>query len=540
MTSEPPKTPAPEEPEPEPVPAPGKPCARVVGGCYELVEQIGGGASGTVWRARSQATGEQVAIKLLHEELLPQPKAVTRFVQERAILAALEHENIVPVRELLTIGQSLGLVMELVPGGSARELLRARGTLMPAEAATVMAAVADGLGHAHRLGVVHRDLKPDNILVGTPDALDRDPQVRLTDFGIARVVDAPTLTTTGALLGTPNYLAPEIISGARPSPASDMYAFGMVLYELLTGRPPYAGHTPRSVFRRHVETRPRRNPGIPDVLWKLVASCVDKNPSRRPDAASMGLALRTAALRLGATPALPKMPRLPMQSARTARPWVPTQRRRVPAWHAITTVTTAFVLIAVALVALEWPGKGSGSTADASRPTASPHASAKAKGTKPARGGGPVETAAAGLTANRMVKPQQATARSSKEAKVAPLPTAFGAAKCTGYQWKFLQPAFYNTCYATGPGVRISGGLQSKRVRADVTLTLKDTAGRVVGSPHTCAGLVFGPELSERTCGPATLTPPRGRRYVLVQSWRVYDNDGTAIRGEAKSAEFAY
>ncbi len=522
------------------MPAPGRPCARVVGGCYELLEQIGGGAGGTVWRAVSQTTGEQVAIKLLREELAPQPKAVMRFVQERAILAALEHENIVPVRELLTIGDSLGLVMELVPGGSVRDVLRTRGTLTPAEAATVMAAVADALGHAHHLGVVHRDLKPDNILVGTPDALDSDPRVRLTDFGIARVVDAPALTTTGALLGTPNYLAPEVINGARPSATSDMYAFGMVLYELLTGRPPYAGHTPRSVFRRHVETRPSRNPGIPDVLWKLIASCVDKNPSRRPEAASLGVALRTAAIRLGATPALPKPLRLPMQSVLTARPWIPTQRRRVPAWHAITTVVSAFVLIAIALVAFEWPGPGNGSTADASRPTASPGTSPKAKSAKPGRGGAPVETAAAGLTANRMAKPAPAKARASVEAKVEPLPTAYGAQKCTGYQWKFLQPAFSNACYATGPGVRISGALQSKQVRADITLTLKDSAGRVVGTPYTCPGLVFGPELSERTCGPATLTPPRGRRYVLVQSWRVYDKDGSAIRGEAKSAEFAY
>ncbi|GIF70593.1 serine/threonine-protein kinase [Asanoa siamensis] len=513
----------------------------MVGGCYELVEQIGSGASGTVWRAHSQATGEQVAIKLLREELVPQPKAVTRFVQERAILAALEHDSIVPVRELLTIGESLGLVMELVPGGSMRDVLRANGPLTPAEAATVMAEVADGLSHAHRLGVVHRDLKPDNILVRNADALDTAPGVRLTDFGIARVVDAPPLTTTGALLGTPNYLAPEVINGGRPSPGSDVYAFGMVLYELLTGRPPYGGHTPRSVFRRHVETRPRRNPGMPDVLWRLIASCVDRNPARRPSADALGEALRAVAVRLGAAPALPRPPRLPMQSPHT-RPRIPTQRRRVPAWHAITTVATAFVLIAVALVALEWPGPGDRSQAEVSRPTASPGASTKTKGTKQNRAAAPVETAAAGLTANRMVKPVPARDEEpdGREAKVAPLPTAYGQAQCTGYQWKFLQPAFSNTCFATGPGIRISGGLRSKSVTADITLTLKDTAGRQVGEAHTCQALRFAPEMSERTCGPVELKPSRGKRYVLVQSWRVYDDDGTAIRGEAKSAEFTY
>ncbi|GAA1884485.1 hypothetical protein GCM10009687_61140 [Asanoa iriomotensis] len=512
----------------------------MVGGCYELFEQIGAGASGTVWRARSQATGEEVAVKLLREELVPQPRAVMRFVQERAILAALEHENIVPVRELLTIGDSLGLVMELVPGGSMRGVLRARGPLTPAAAATVMAAVADGLAHAHRLGVVHRDMKPDNILVGAPDALDSDPRVRLTDFGIARVVDAPQLTTTGALLGTPNYLSPELINGARPSPPSDVYAFGMVLYELLTGRPPYAGHTPKSVFRRHMETRPRRNPGIPDVLWRLIASCVDRNPGRRPEAAALADALRTAAVRLGAAPALPRPPRLPMQSVLTTRPRIPTQRRgRAPAWHAITTVVTAFVLIAVALVAFEWPGPGTSGEAEATRPSSAPSASPKAKAAKPARDGGAAETAAAGLTANRITKPEQAKPE-QREAKVKPLPTAYGEPKCTGYQWKFLQPAFSNTCYSTGPGIRISGALRSKGVLADITLTLKDTAGNQVGATHNCQALRFGPEMSERSCGPAELTPPRGKRYVLVQTWRVYDDDGTAIRGEAKSAEFTY
>ncbi|MEV4618119.1 serine/threonine-protein kinase [Asanoa sp. NPDC049573] len=539
MTSEPPKTP---EPEPEPVPAPGRPCARVVGGCYELIEQIGGGAGGSVWRALSQATGEEVAIKLLREELVPQPKAVMRFVQERAILAALRHDNIVPVRELLTVGDSLGLVMDLVAGGSLRDVLRKRGTLTPAEAATLMAAVADGLAHAHHLGVVHRDLKPDNILVGTRDALDHDPQVRLTDFGIARVIDAPALTTTGALLGTPNYLAPEVIHGGRPSPASDVYAFGMVLYELLTGQPPYAGHPPRSVVRRHVETRPRRNPGIPDVLWKIITSCVDKNPTRRPAAAGLGAALRTAAFRLGATPALPRQHRLSMQSALTGvRPFVPTQRRRSPAWHAITTVVTAFVLLAAALVAFEWPGPGSGTRAEADQPSAVPNPSpTAAKGGKRVHAGQPVTSEAARLAANRLGKPAEVKPRTSERARVAPLPTAYGTARCTGFQWKFLQPAFSNTCYATGPGIRVSGILRSKAVTADITLTLKDPAGKQVGEAHTCERLAFAPEMSERTCGPFDLTAPRGQRYVLVQSWRVYGNNGSAILGEAKSAEFAF
>lgn len=510
----------------------------MVGGSYALLEQIGGGASGVVWRALDQSTGEEVAIKLLREELVPQPKAVMRFVQERAILAALQHENIVPVRELLTVGHSIGLVMELVPGGSVRDLLRERGPLPPAQAATIMAAVADALAHAHQLGVIHRDLKPDNILLGTPDALDWNPRVRLTDFGIARVVDAPALTTTGALLGTPNYLAPEIISGARATPAADVYAFGMVLFELLTGRPPYAGHTPRTVMRRHVETRPQRNPGIPDPLWKLISACVEKTPARRPDAATLGGALRMAARRLGAEPALRRLPVQSMFSAVSLlgdRPRIPTQRRRVPAWHAITTVVTGFVVLAVALVALEWPGPRGGHYADASRATPEPTPSRSA-GPKasPSNKGGRAETG--GLTTANKMQKSQGTPHS--EARVE-APKTYGPMRCTGYKWNPMQPALSDTCYSTGPGVRMQGSLKSKEVTADITLTLEDTAGNRVGEPQTCRRRSFAKEGSEQTCGPFELTPPRGKRYVIVQSWLVYSSEG-AIIGSAKSAEFAF
>ena len=118
--------------------------------------------------------------------------------------------------------------------------------------------------------------------------------VRLTDFGIARVLDAPALTTTGALIGTPNYLAPEIIEGARPTPAADVYAFGMVLYELLVGRPPYAGYTPRTVLKRHTDHQPVRHPGIPDDMWRAIAACVDKTPTKRPSAAELVGTMRGA------------------------------------------------------------------------------------------------------------------------------------------------------------------------------------------------------------------------------------------------------
>jgi hypothetical protein len=292
-----------------------------------------------------------------------------------------------------------------------------------------------------------------------------------------------------------------------------------------------------------VETRPRRNPGIPDVLWRLIASCVDKNPARRPRAGELGDALRIAAVRLGAAPALPRPPRLPVQGTFTARPWIPTQRRRIPAWHAITTVVSGFLLLAVALVAFEWPGRGVSTDAGASPASApaSPSGSPKAKGAKRADAAAPAESTGAALTVNRMAPsaPTKPRAADPREAKARP-PTSYGQPRCTGYQWKFLQPAFANTCYTIGPGLRISGALKSKDVAADITLTLTDPAGSQVGGAYTCRRLAFGPQLSERICGAFELHPPRGRRYVLVQSWLIYGPDGTGIRGSAKTAEFAF
>ncbi len=208
---------------------------RCVGSSYLLVRPIGQGATGTVWRGVDRASGEPVAVKLLHESLLRQPKLVTRFVQERTILLMLRHRNVVRVRDLFSVGESLGLVMDLVSGGSLREYLREHHTVKPGEAARLAAQVAAALTEAHGLGVIHRDLKPDNILLHRTDG---ELDTRLTDFGIARVLNTPSLTTTHAVVGTPHYMAPEAFHTSTVSPAADVYALGVLLYELVCGRPP--------------------------------------------------------------------------------------------------------------------------------------------------------------------------------------------------------------------------------------------------------------------------------------------------------------
>ncbi|WP_249024681.1 serine/threonine-protein kinase, partial [Couchioplanes caeruleus] len=274
---------------------------RCVGSSYILLRPIGHGATGTVWRGVDRSSGEPVAVKLLHESLLRQPKLVTRFVQERTILLMLRHRNVVRVRDLFSVGESLGLVMDLVPGGSLRDYLRERPTLAPAEAARLGSQVAAALAEAHELGIVHRDLKPDNILLHRED--DR-PDIRLTDFGIARVLNAPSLTTTHAVVGTPHYMAPEAFHSSTITPAADVYALGVLLYEMVSGRPPYDSDTVTDLMRLHLEGAPERRPGIPDPLWDVIASCMEHKPRLRPAAAELAVDLGDVARRVDA-PALP-------------------------------------------------------------------------------------------------------------------------------------------------------------------------------------------------------------------------------------------
>jgi serine/threonine-protein kinase len=276
---------------------------RCVGSSYVLQHPIGQGATGTVWRGLDRSTGEPVAVKLLHESLLRQPKLVTRFVQERTILLMLRHRNVVRVRDLFSVGETLGLVMDLVDGGSLRDHLRENGTVAAGEACRLAAQVAAALAEAHELGVIHRDLKPDNILLRVEGGrLD----TRLTDFGVARILNTPSMTTPNAVVGTPHYMAPEAFHGTTASAATDVYALGVLLYELVSGRPPYDSDSIPDLMRRHMEGHPVRRSGIPDDVWHLIEDCMAGKPRLRPSAAEMVAALSDAAKAFLGTPPLPR------------------------------------------------------------------------------------------------------------------------------------------------------------------------------------------------------------------------------------------
>ncbi|MFF0312758.1 protein kinase [Streptosporangium sp. NPDC004379] len=275
-----------------------------LGSRYVLLDEIGAGGMGSVWRARHRDTGEIVAVKLLRDGLAGDEDLVLRFVQERNVMRSLRHPNIVTLRDFVIEGERLALVMDLVEGGDLRALLRRRGTLPPAEAAGLVAEVAEALAAAHAPGIVHRDVKPGNILLDGATG-----RARLTDFGVARIVHGPGLTRTSSIIGTPTYLSPEVADGGAATPAVDVYAAGLILYELLAGRPPFVGEHPMALLRLHATAAPRRLPGMPDALWRIISDCAAKDPAGRPHAGEVAAALRGAVPSLAGLPALPPVAR---------------------------------------------------------------------------------------------------------------------------------------------------------------------------------------------------------------------------------------
>ncbi|MER7729045.1 protein kinase [Streptomyces sp. NPDC096323] len=280
---------------------------RPVGSKYLLEEPLGRGATGTVWRARQRETagaeaavagqpGETVAIKVLKEELANDADVVMRFLRERSVLLRLRHENIVRTRDLVVEGDLLALVMDLVDGPDLHRYLRDNGPLTPVAASLLTAQIADALAASHADGVVHRDLKPANVLL---DERNGQMHPMLTDFGIARLADSPGLTRTHEFVGTPAYVAPESAEGRPQTSAVDIYGAGILLYELVTGRPPFAGGTALEVLHRHLSEEPRRPSTVPAPLWTVIERCLSKDPDRRPSAENLARALRTVAAGIG-------------------------------------------------------------------------------------------------------------------------------------------------------------------------------------------------------------------------------------------------
>lgn len=265
------------------------------GNRYELVSRIAIGGMGEVWKATDKVIGRTVAIKILKEEYFGDPGFRERFRAEARHAALVNHEGIANVFDYGEEEGKAYLVMEMVPGEALSTILEREKVLPPERVLSIMWQTAQALHQAHQAGLVHRDIKPGNLLI-TPEG-----QVKITDFGISRVTDQVPLTATGQVMGTVQYLAPEQASGKPASPATDMYSLGIVAYEALSGRRPFRGESQVSIAMAHIKEAPPELPGtIPEPVRKLVMSCIAKKPAARPKNAEV-LAKAARALELGHT-----------------------------------------------------------------------------------------------------------------------------------------------------------------------------------------------------------------------------------------------
>jgi serine/threonine protein kinase len=321
--------------------------SETIGGRYRLEKRLGAGAMAEVWLARDTQLDRLVALKRLRGDADP-----LRFEREAHAVASLSHPNIA---RLFDYGSEEGrpyMVFEYLPGGTLEDRLAAGGLLEDAETERIATEVAEGLAHAHDRGLIHRDLKPTNIV------FDEEGRAKITDFGIARMSGADTLTDAGTLVGTAAYMSPEQASGEPVTPASDVYSFGVLLFRMLTGRLPFESPNAVDLLRRQLHEPPppvaEVRPGAPPELAAVAERALAKDPAERPpDGSALRRLLAGAiAATIGgeATQVLPR----------------PTQRRRSP-WL-VALIALPLLILAGAAVALVATHGGSNSTPPASTP----------------------------------------------------------------------------------------------------------------------------------------------------------------------------
>ncbi|HLU43979.1 MAG TPA: serine/threonine-protein kinase [Natronosporangium sp.] len=272
-------------------------------GRYRLDERIGGGGMGEVWRGTDEVLGRTVAVKIMLPALLDEPGFVERFRAEARTMARLKHPGVVNVYDYHSDATTAFLVMEYIDGDPLSRTLNRVGRLTAARTMALIAQAADALEAAHQAGIVHRDVKPGNLMVRANGTLV------LTDFGISRS-EMTGLTGTGMVLGTASYLSPEQAAGQVATPASDVYALGVVAYQCLAGRRPFEGDNPLEIAMKHVrEQPPPLPPDIPPAVREIVMRALAKDPAERwPSAAALAAVARQAAATLGASVVIPPPP----------------------------------------------------------------------------------------------------------------------------------------------------------------------------------------------------------------------------------------
>jgi len=248
-------------------------------GRYQVIEELGHGGMGKVYKVFDTDIKEKIALKLLRPEIALDRETIERFSNELKLARKISHRNVCRMFDLGKAEGTTFITMEYVPGQDLRGLIRQMGQLTAGKAVSIAKQVCDGLEEAHRLGVVHRDLKPGNILI------DKEGNARIMDFGIARSLHGKGITGAGVMIGTPEYMSPEQVEGKDVDQRSDIYSLGVILYEMLTGRVPFEGDTPFTIGVKHKSEIPRDpkqiNTQIPQDLGRLVLKCLEKNKAKR-------------------------------------------------------------------------------------------------------------------------------------------------------------------------------------------------------------------------------------------------------------------
>jgi serine/threonine protein kinase/tetratricopeptide (TPR) repeat protein len=248
-------------------------------GRYQIIEELGKGGMGKVYRVFDKKLKEEVALKLINPEIASDKQTIERFNNELKLARRIAHRNVGKMYELMENAGMHFITMEYVPGQDLRGLIRQMGRLTTGKAAFIARQVCEGLEEAHRLGVVHRDLKPGNILI------DKDGNARIMDFGIARTIHGKGITREGAMIGTPEYMSPEQVEGKEVDQRSDIYSLGIILYEMVTGSVPFEGDTPLIIAHKQkyeVPATPNEiNAHVPEELTRLILKCLEKSKDKR-------------------------------------------------------------------------------------------------------------------------------------------------------------------------------------------------------------------------------------------------------------------
>lgn len=252
----------------------------ILNGRYRLISQHGSGGMAVIYKAQDIALGRTVAVKILRPSLTADPTFIVRFQNEARSIANLSHPNIVTVHDVGSDGPTHYMVMEFVEGQDLKKIIRAQGAMSVDRALNYAIGVCAGIGFAHRAGLVHADIKPQNVLI------NKDDIVKITDFGIAQALsDTQPQQRASVVWGSPHYFAPEQAMGEKPTPAADVYAIGIVIFEMLTGRLPYVGTNQQELAMAHIKERipsvTELNPSVPEGLAKIVQKVMSKEPNSR-------------------------------------------------------------------------------------------------------------------------------------------------------------------------------------------------------------------------------------------------------------------